>query len=147
MCSQFQVMWYNILFGSDIYPCLPAFGEQAGHTARMSRQAEGEGERGGGERKMTKEDIKRIIRENRNILDNNRVKSIALFGSFVRNQQKPESDVDLLVEFKESSYDNYINLIFSLEDLLKKEVTVVTPAGLSPYIRSNVLKEAEKIEG
>ena len=96
---------------------------------------------------MTKEDIKKIIRENRNILEKNRVGSIALFGSYVRNEQKEESDIDLLVEFKDPSYDNFINLVFSLENLLKKEVTVVTPAGLSPYIRSYVIKEAEKIEG
>jgi len=96
---------------------------------------------------MTKEDIKKIIKENKDILEKTGVKSLSLFGSYVRNEQKPESDIDLLVEFKEVSYDNFINLVFSLEDLFKKEVTVVTPAGLSPYLRSYVLKEAEKIEG
>ena len=96
---------------------------------------------------MTKEDIKRIIRDHKEVLEKNKVKSIALFGSFVRNEQKPESDVDLLVEFRENSYDDFIGLVFSLEDLLKREVTVVTPSGLSPYIRPYVLKEAEKIEG
>jgi len=96
---------------------------------------------------MTKEDIKKIIKERKDILDKNKVKSIALFGSFARNEQRADSDIDLLVEFKEVSYDNYINLIFSLEKVFNKEVTVVTPAGLSPYVRPYVLKEAEKIEG
>lgn len=96
---------------------------------------------------MTKEDIKKIIKEHKGILDRNKVKSIALFGSYVRNEQRADSDIDLLVEFREVSYDNYINLIFSLEKIFNKEVTVVTPAGLSPYIRPYVLKEAEKIEG
>lgn len=96
---------------------------------------------------MTKEDIKKIIKEHKGILDRTKVKSIALFGSYVRNEQRADSDIDLLVEFREVSYDNYINLIFSLEKIFNKEVTVVTPAGLSPYIRPYVLKEAEKIEG
>ena len=96
---------------------------------------------------MTKEEIKKIIREHREILEKYRVKSIALFGSYVRDEQKENSDIDLLVEFEENTYDNFINLIFSLEDLFKKKVTVVTVKGISPYIQPYVLKEAEKIEG
>ncbi len=95
---------------------------------------------------MTKEDIKRIIKENKEILDKYKVKSISLFGSYVRNEQKEDSDVDFLVEFEESTYDNFIKLVFILEDLLKKEVTVVTPNGISPYILPYVIKEAEIIE-
>ena len=94
---------------------------------------------------MTKEDIKRIIKEHKDILEKYRVKSVALFGSYVRNEQKEDSDIDLLVEFEQPSYDNFIHLIFSLEDLLKKEVTVVTPKGISPYILPYVLKEVEEI--
>lgn len=96
---------------------------------------------------MTKEDIKRILKEHRDILAKYQVKSIALFGSYVRNEQKEDSDIDFLVEFKEDTYDNFINLIFSMEDLFHKEVTVVSEEGLSPYIKPYVLKEAEKIEG
>ncbi|MEW6685749.1 MAG: nucleotidyltransferase family protein [Candidatus Edwardsbacteria bacterium] len=95
---------------------------------------------------MTKEDIKRIVRENKHILEKYKVKSIALFGSYVKNEQKEDSDIDFLVEFEKPTYDNFINLVFTLEDLLKKEVTVVTPKGMSPYILPYVIKEAEKIE-
>lgn len=96
---------------------------------------------------MTKGQIQKIIRENKDILKKYKVKSIFLFGSYVRNEQKEDSDIDLLVEFEENTYRNFINLIFSLEDLLKKEVTVVTREDLSPYIRPYVLKEAIEIEG
>lgn len=96
---------------------------------------------------MTKEDIKRIIRDNRGLLVKNRVRSIYLFGSYVRNEQRQDSDIDLLVDFKESSYQDYINMVYSLEDILKKEVTIVTPSGLSPHVRQYILREAEKIEG
>jgi len=96
---------------------------------------------------MTKEKIKKIIRENKEILQKYKVKSISIFGSYVRNEQKEDSDIDLLVEFEEDTYRNFINLIFSLENLFKKEVTVVSKEDLSPYIQPYVLKEAEKIEG
>lgn len=96
---------------------------------------------------MTKEEIKKILLENKELLRKYKVKSIALFGSYVRNEQREDSDIDLLVEFEENTYHNFINLIFELEELFKKEVTVVTPDSLSPYIQHYVLKEAEAIEG
>jgi hypothetical protein len=96
---------------------------------------------------MTKNQVKKIILENKEILKKYKVKSIALFGSYVRNEQRKDSDVDLLVEFEEDTYNNFINLIFTLEALLKKEVTVVSTEDLSPYIKPYVLREVEKIEG
>lgn len=96
---------------------------------------------------MTKEKIKEIIRGHKEILKKYRVKSVALFGSYVRNEQKEDSDIDLLVEFEEDTYHNFINLIFSLQELLKKEITVVSREDLSPYIQPYVLKEIERIEG
>lgn len=72
---------------------------------------------------------------------------MALFGSYVRGEQRENSDIDFLVEFEEDNYYNFIHLIFSLEDLLKKSVQVVTKADLSPYIRPYIMTEAEKIEG
>lgn len=96
---------------------------------------------------MTKKEIKKILSENKEILKRYKVKSIALFGSYVRNEQTEDSDIDFLVEFEQDTYNNFVNLIFTLEDLLKKEVTVVSTEDLSPYIRPYVLKEVEKIEG
>ncbi|KAF0134516.1 MAG: DNA polymerase beta domain-containing protein [Candidatus Saganbacteria bacterium] len=96
---------------------------------------------------MTKEDIKKALKENKDILEKYQVRTISLFGSYVRGEQREDSDIDLLVDFKINSYENFINLIFSLEKLFKKEVTVVTPDSVSPYIKPYVLKEAERIEG
>lgn len=96
---------------------------------------------------MKKEKIKNIILQNKEILEKYKVKSIALFGSYVRSEQKKTSDIDFLVDFEKDTYNNFIHLIFSLEELLKKKVQVVTEADLSPYIRPYVLKEIEKIEG
>jgi len=101
---------------------------------------------GGRSLKMTKQDIKKMLSDNKDILKRYKVKSIALFGSYVRNEQSEDSDIDFLVEFEKDTYSNFINLIFTLEDLLKKDVTVITGEDLSPYIRPYILKEAEKIE-
>jgi len=95
---------------------------------------------------MTKEEIKRILSRNKETLKKYRVKSLALFGSYVRNEQREDSDIDLLVEFEEPTYDNFIKLVFSLEELLNKEVNLVPKGGLSPYIEPYIEKEAEPIE-
>jgi predicted nucleotidyltransferase len=69
------------------------------------------------------------------------VERIGLFGSHARGNATPESDVDILVEFKEPTFRNFMGLVFFLEDLLKIEVELVTPDSLSPYIRPYVEKE------
>lgn len=47
----------------------------------------------------TKEKVLELIRSNRDKIRSYGVKRLGLFGSFVRGEQKPESDIDLLVEF------------------------------------------------
>jgi len=95
---------------------------------------------------MTKEEVKQILSRNKEILEKYKVKSIALFGSYVRNEQSQDSDVDLLVELEEPTYDNFTHLVFTLEELLKKEINLVPRGSLSPYIEPYVEKEAEWIE-
>ena len=95
---------------------------------------------------MTKNDIIRLLLANKEVLNKYKVKSIALFGSYVRNEQKKGSDIDFLVEFEEDTYNNFIHLIFELEDIFKTKVQVLTESDLSPYIRPYILKEMETIE-
>lgn len=75
------------------------------------------------------------------------VRRLALFGSFSRNQQHSNSDVDLLVEFASGrkNYDNFIAICELLEDSLQRRVEVVTKESLSPHIRPRILKEAEDV--
>ncbi len=75
------------------------------------------------------------------------VKKIGLFGSYVRNMQNAQSDIDLLVEFEPDklNYSNFINLAFFLEDNLESKVDLVTLDSLSPYIGPNILKEVEYV--
>jgi hypothetical protein len=75
----------------------------------------------------------------------NRIRRLALFGSVLREDFTPESDVDVLVEFEP---DARIGLrFFGLEEeqskILGRKVDLNTPGFLSDYFRDEVLAEAE----
>ena len=69
------------------------------------------------------------------------VKKIGLFGSFLKNNQNKKSDVDLLVEFDKTTFDNYMDLKLFLEKLFKRKVDLVVEKNLKPALRY-VKKEA-----
>ena len=71
------------------------------------------------------------------------VKRIGLFGSYARGEDTLESDVDILVEFEkgEKNYNNFMEVYFFLKDLTGKEVDLLTPESISPYIKPYILKE------
>jgi uncharacterized protein len=75
------------------------------------------------------------------------VRRLALFGSVVRSEARPDSDVDLLVEFNpgEKTFENFMGLALFLEELLERRVEIVTPEFLSPYIGPHILREAEDV--
>ncbi len=69
--------------------------------------------------------------------------SVRVFGSFARDDIRPDSDLDLLVEMAPGrSLLDIIAIKQDLEDLLGYSVDVVTEAALSPYIRGEVLEQA-----
>ncbi|MEI6179866.1 MAG: nucleotidyltransferase family protein [Chloroflexales bacterium] len=70
-----------------------------------------------------------------------------LFGSFVRNESRPDSDIDILVEFHptKKTFDNFIQLAFYLEDVLGRPVDLITADSLSPYIGLHILQEVEYV--
>ncbi len=69
------------------------------------------------------------------------VRRIGLFGSFVRGEEKETSDVDILVEFEEPTFRNFMNLAFFLEDLFGRRVDLLTPEGISYRIKPYVERE------
>jgi predicted nucleotidyltransferase len=76
------------------------------------------------------------------ILRRHGVAHAGVFGSFARGEQRPDSDLDLLVEFEgRSSLLDMAGLKLDLQDLLGRQVDVVTPDGLSPYIQDNVMRD------
>jgi predicted nucleotidyltransferase len=93
----------------------------------------------------TKKDIFRTLKDHSVQLRGLGVKRMGLFGSFVRNEQTPESDIDLLVQFEpeKKNFDNFIQLSALLEDLLQRHVELVTTEALSPYIGPHIMSEVE----
>jgi hypothetical protein len=85
------------------------------------------------------------LREHQSELRGFGVKRFGLFGSFRREEQTSQSDIDLLVEFEsgQKSFDNFMNLAFFLEDLLERKVDLITPESLSPHIGPKILREVE----
>ena len=75
------------------------------------------------------------------------VKNIGLFGSFIRGDQTPDSDIDILIEFTPEihTFDNFMDFAFLLEKILGCKVDLVTPEALSPHIGPHILKEVERV--
>jgi uncharacterized protein len=96
---------------------------------------------------QTKQDILTVLSEEHLRIRALGVKRLGLFGSFVRGQQKAESDVDLLVEFEpgQKTFDHFMQLALLLEEVLQRRVELVTPEALSPHIGPYILKEVEDV--
>jgi hypothetical protein len=75
-----------------------------------------------------------------------RIKRLALFGSILRDDFGPDSDIDVLVEFEEGTIVGMIRLAGmeqELAGLLGRKVDLNTPGFLSRYFRDKVLAGAE----
>ena len=67
---------------------------------------------------------------------------IGLFGSYVRGEQKGESDVDVLVRFLDgATLFDFVGLADFLEERLSLEVDIVSERALRPELREQILKD------
>jgi predicted nucleotidyltransferase len=75
------------------------------------------------------------------------IRKLSLFGSVLRDDFRPDSDVDVLVEFEEGHTPGFafIDLQDRLSDLLGRRVDLNTPEHLSRYFRDEVLAHAQVI--
>jgi uncharacterized protein len=76
----------------------------------------------------------------------NHIKKLALFGSILRGDFRPESDVDMLVEFEPGHRIGLLGMAgleLELSELLGRKVDLRTPAELSRYFRDEVVRTAE----
>lgn len=94
-----------------------------------------------------KEEILRQLRAHSERIRALGVAELRLFGSFLRQEQRPDSDVDLLVRFAPNgkSYDRFLALATLLEEILQRPVELVTTESLSPYIGPRIEAEAEDV--
>jgi predicted nucleotidyltransferase len=74
------------------------------------------------------------------------VRTLSLFGSVARDEARPDSDVDVLVEFEgPTTFDGHMGLLVYLEDLLGRRVDVVTATGLKPRMRPRVEQDLVRV--
>jgi predicted nucleotidyltransferase len=92
---------------------------------------------------MNKKKLKSIIKP---ILQKNGIVKAALFGSIARGESTNESDVDLLVKFPDGkSLLDLIGLKLELEDILGRDVDVLTYDSVHPLLKETILNEQEII--
>ena len=96
---------------------------------------------------MTGKDIMEFLQQNIDILNKFGVKSIALFGSYAKEQAVSSSDIDLLVEFKpnEKTFDNYMDLKFFLEDTFNKKIDLVIDENIKKELKNDILGSARYV--
>ena len=94
---------------------------------------------------MDSKTILRKIKDNRNYLKEKKVKKIWLFGSYLKGKQKNGSDIDLIVEFKEITFKDYMGLLYLLQKIFNKKVDLVIEKNLKPEL-NYVKKEAEYVK-
>jgi predicted nucleotidyltransferase len=96
---------------------------------------------------LDKNIILQLLAEHNQQLSAFGVNKIGLFGSYVRNEAKEDSDIDLLVSIQrdKKTFRNFLSLNYYLEDLFGRKVELVTPQSLSPYIGPKILKTVEYV--
>jgi uncharacterized protein len=98
---------------------------------------------------ITIDQIKKTLTKHKEELRQNyQVKDIGIFGSYVRGEQKKKSDIDILVEFEESSKLSllgFVGLENYLSDILGVKVDLVEKGALKPRIGKHVLEEVVTI--
>ena len=66
---------------------------------------------------------------------------IGVFGSVIRGDEGPESDVDILVELAEPTFDHYMDLKFRLEEVLQRSVDLVMADTVKPRLKAIIEQE------
>ncbi|HOT47210.1 MAG TPA: nucleotidyltransferase family protein [Spirochaetota bacterium] len=75
------------------------------------------------------------------------VEKIGLFGSYARDDQSENSDIDILVQFSEASFDHYMDLKFYLEKLYNHPVDLVLFDSIKPRMKPYIMDEVRFAQG
>lgn len=76
------------------------------------------------------------------------VRELSVFGSAASGEMRPDSDIDLLVEFlpeAEPGLLDHAGLMLDLSELLGRKVDLVSKNGLKPLIRDSVIQDARRL--
>jgi predicted nucleotidyltransferase len=89
-----------------------------------------------------REEVLKILEENRNTIRGYGVRRLGLFGSCARGESVEASDLDFVVEFEKKSFDAYMDLKLFLEELFGCPVDLVISDAIKPRLRTTILGEA-----
>ena len=76
----------------------------------------------------------------------NHIRKLSVYGSSVRGELRPDSDIDILVEFEQNHTPGLFSIIrmeMELTEMLGRKVDLRTPEDLSKYFRDEVVRNAE----
>ncbi|MBF0236679.1 MAG: nucleotidyltransferase family protein [SAR324 cluster bacterium] len=92
---------------------------------------------------LSLDEIKQNLSNQKSILQNKyKIKSLGIFGSYVRGEQNSESDLDLLIDYDEPpSLFTLIEIENQLSKLLGIKVDLVTQKGIKPQLKNFILEE------
>jgi predicted nucleotidyltransferase len=97
---------------------------------------------------MIRSEIMKTLARHRDAFAGMGVKTLAVFGSVARDEARPDSDVDILVEFQgPATFNGYMDLKFFLEDLLGRPVDLVTRKSIRPRLKERIEGEAVYVQG
>ena len=94
---------------------------------------------------MKSKETAAIIQENKEMLEDHHVKSIYLFGSIVRGEDKPGSDIDILAEFQPDARVGLFGMARlqrRLSEILGRSVDLTTRDALHKALKDRIIKEA-----
>ncbi len=95
---------------------------------------------------MLKQRVLSLLKEQQDKIKEFKVQKMFLFGSVARGQETPSSDVDILIKFATPpTYDMYMDLKFFLEDLLGRDVDLVTEEALRQELKHHVEKDLIRV--
>lgn len=90
------------------------------------------------------------LRDHPDIMERFGVKALSLFGSVVRDEARPTSDIDLMVEFhpgQPGGLFRYVELKHALEGLLGRPVDLITSTNIKPRLKRRILEECMPVYG
>lgn len=76
------------------------------------------------------------------------VSRIGIFGSYSRGEARPDSDVDVFVDFRPGlkTYNNFVEFGDALEEAFHRKVELVTEKSLSPFSGPKIMREVKYVD-
>ncbi len=90
----------------------------------------------------TKDEILKILEQEKAVLRQYGVKRLGLFGSYARGEATEQSDLDFVVEFERKSFDGYMDLREFLEKRFQCRIDLVIADVVKPALRGPIVDQA-----